>query len=359
MFLRSKNSPHKKNEERQRKEMSRVVSRFSQLRARLTSATTASPSSSPSSRGGTFGVPRFATSSSFHARVVVPSFFAPSSVLRGKNASAFDRPFTTSSARLRSATSEKDAEEGGGRGGADAENADGSNASNGEGDGEGMKVGATDAPRKNKRLTRKEKGSYAGMLTEIDSYESHELHGTNLYDTREHIGLEENRDKVLNELLERIEKITSSEEYKERWAQEMAEIEEEKKNGSERILEWETNLVLEAGGTQDHGLNKKVSLKVNVDSLKEETGLSEEAMEYIKAICGKRFLKKTNEIRIVCRRYLDREHNRQWCLRALYELIEEGQKEYPSSGFKRDDIIELNAKRRSELGDSATYVSQN
>ncbi len=222
-----------------------------------------------------------------------------------------------------------------------------------------MKVVATDAPRKNKRLTRKEKGSYAGMLTEIDSYESHELHGTNLYDTREHIGLEENSDKVLNELLERIEKITSSEEYKERWAQEMAEIEEEKKNGSERILEWETNLVLEAGGTQDHGLNKKVSLKVNVDSLKEETGLSEEAMEYIKAICGKRFLKKTNEIRIVCRRYLDREHNRQWCLRALYELIEEGQKEYPSSGFKRDDIIELNAKRRSELGDSATYVSQN
>ena len=150
----------------------------------------------------------------------------PPQCIIGKTASAFDRPFTTSSARLRSATSEKDTEEGGGRGGADAENADGNNASNGEEDGEGMKVVATDAPRKNKRLTRKEKGSYAGMLTEIDSYESHELHGTNLYDTREHIGLEENSDKVLNELLERIEKITSSEEYKERWAKEMAEIEE-------------------------------------------------------------------------------------------------------------------------------------
>ena len=118
-------------------------------------------------------------------------------------------------------------------------------------------------------------------------------------------------------------------------------------------------MVLEAGGTQDHGLNKKVSLKVNVDALMKETGLSEEAMDYIKAICGKRFLKKTNEIRIVCRRYADREHNRQWCLRALYELIEEGQKEFPSGGFKREDIIELNAKRRNELGDSATYVSQN
>ena len=63
------------------------------------------------------------------------------------------------------------------------------------------------------------------MLTEIDSYESHELHGTNLYDTREHIGLEENRDKVLNELLERIEDYEFASEYKERWAQEMAEIE--------------------------------------------------------------------------------------------------------------------------------------
>ena len=257
--------------------------------------------------------------------------------------------FFTTCARARAAAAGGEEEEGG-------ETSSSSSSSESEDVGE---KNDNNTSKSNKRLTRKDKGSYAGMLTEIDSYESHEFRRTNLYDTREHVGLEENREKVLNELLERVEEITSSEEYKAALAKEMAEMEEEEKNGTERILEWETNLVLEAGGTQDHGLNKKVSLKVNVDALMKETGLSEEAMDYIKAICGKRFLKKTNEIRIVCRRYADREHNRQWCLRALYELIEEGQKEFPSGGFKREDIIELNAKRRNELGDSATYVSQN
>lgn len=271
-------------------------------------------------------------------------------VVKGGRATS-KKMFFTTCARARAAAAGGEEEEGG-------ETSSSSSSSESEDAGE-KNNNNNSSKNKNKRLTRKDKGSYAGMLTEIDSYESHEFRRTNLYDTREHVGLEENREKVLNELLERVEEITSSEEYKAAWAKEMAEMEEEEKNGTERILEWETNLVLEAGGTQDHGLNKKVSLKVNVDALMKETGLSEEAMDYIKAICGKRFLKKTNEIRIVCRRYADREHNRQWCLRALYELIEEGQKEFPSGGFKREDIIELNAKRRNELGDSATYVSQN
>ena len=268
-------------------------------------------------------------------------------VVKGRATSK--KMFFTTCARARAAAAGGEEEEG-------RETSSSSSSSESEDAGE---KNDNNTSKSNKRLTRKDKGSYAGMLTEIDSYESHEFRRTNLYDTREHVGLEENREKVLNELLERVEEITSSEEYKAALAKEMAEMEEEEKNGTERILEWETNLVLEAGGTQDHGLNKKVSLKVNVDALMKETGLSEEAMDYIKAICGKRFLKKTNEIRIVCRRYADREHNRQWCLRALYELIEEGQKEFPSGGFKREDIIELNAKRRNELGDSATYVSQN
>ena len=271
-------------------------------------------------------------------------------VVKGGRATS-KKMFFTTSARAGAAAAGGEEEEGG--------ETSSSSSSSESGDVGEKNDNNNSSSKSNKRLTRKEKGSYAGMLTEIDSYESHEFRRTNLYDTREHVGLEENREKVLNELLERVEEITSSEEYKAAWAKEMAEMEEEEKNGTERILEWETNLVLEAGGTQDHGLNKKVSLKVNVDALMKETGLSEEAMDYIKAICGKRFLKKTNEIRIVCRRYADREHNRQWCLRALYELIEEGQKEFPSGGFKREDIIELNAKRRNELGDSATYVSQN
>ena len=213
--------------------------------------------------------------------------------------------------------------------------------------------------KRTSRLTRKEKGSYAGMLTEVDSYKSHELLNDNLYDTREHVGVEETREKIVLELLKKIEDITSSAEYEENLEREMREREEELKSGAKQILEWETNLVLEAGGTQDHGLNKKVALKVEVGELQEETGLSDDAMEYIKLICGKRFLKKTNQIRIVCRRYRNREHNRQWCLRALYELIGEGQKEHPSEHFKREDILELNKQRHEEYGDSETYVAVN
>jgi len=326
-----------------------------QLRnARVASATTASSSSSSSS----------SSFSSVAAANTTNTIDWYRSSRTNQTNNVFDRrriltkTFATSSASLRAA-----AGDGGDENNSNDDNNDGdggsdppSSSSGGERE---LSSSTSDSERTNKRLTRKDKGSYAGMLTEIDSYESHELHGTNLYDTREHIGLEEERERVFNEVLDRLERIKNSDEYKERWAKERAEIEEEEKNGTRRILEWETNLVLEAGGTQDHGLNKKVSMRVNVDALMKETGLSEEAMEYIKAICGKRFLKKTNEIRIVCRRYRDREHNRQWCLRALYELIEEGQKEFPSSDFKREDIIELNAKRRSELGESETYVSEN
>ena len=326
---------------------SRVVAQVSSRRGgRLLSSLLFSSSSSNTPHARTFP-DSVSLWGQIHRRSSSSLFVVDDDVVKGRATSK--KLFFTTCARAGAAAAGGEEEEGG------ETSSSSSSSSESEDDGEKN----NNSSSSNKRLTRKDKGSYAGMLTEIDSYESHEFRRTNLYDTREHIGLEENREKVLNELLERVEEITSSEEYEARWAKERAEMEEEEKNGTERILEWETNLVLEAGGTQDHGLNKKVSLKVNVDALMKETGLSEEAMDYIKAICGKRFLKKTNEIRIVCRRYADREHNRQWCLRALYELIEEGQKEFQSGGFKREDIIELNAKRRNELGDSATYVSQN
>ena len=47
---------------------------------------------------------------------------------------------------------------------------------------------------------------------------------------------------------------------------------------------------------------------------------------YVKEICGKRFNEKKNEIRIVCTRSRNREHNRQWCLKVLYDLIAEARR---------------------------------
>jgi hypothetical protein len=107
--------------------------------------------------------------------------------------------------------------------------------------------------------------------------------------------------------------------------------EEEQKR---HILYWETSQVIEAGGSaNDHPLNRKVTLTVRLKALQRETGLSDEALEYIKDICGKRFDNKRNLIKIVCTRSRNREHNRQWCLKVLYDLIEEGNREYPSKTF--------------------------
>ena len=76
-------------------------------------------------------------------------------------------------------------------------------------------------------------------------------------------------------------------------------------------------------------LNRKVTMRVNTKDLQRETGLSEEALQYVKDICGPRYDAKKDEIKIVCTRSRNREHNRQWCLKVLYDLIMEGNREFP------------------------------
>ena len=70
-------------------------------------------------------------------------------------------------------------------------------------------------------------------------------------------------------------------------------------------------------------------MRVNTKDLQRETGLSEEALQYVKDICGPRYDAKKDEIKIVCTRSRNREHNRQWCLKVLYDLIMEGNREFP------------------------------
>ena len=92
-------------------------------------------------------------------------------------------------------------------------------------------------------------------------------------------------------------------------------------------------MVHEAAGDNDHPLNRKVTMRVNTKDLQRETGLSEEALQYVKDICGPRYDAKKNEIKIVCTRSRNREHNRQWCLKVLYDLIMEGNREFPGESY--------------------------
>lgn len=198
-----------------------------------------------------------------------------------------------------------------------------------------------------KRLNRSQKGSYEGMLTEIDSYPDFDPPEGNLYNVAD-FGqrtietdpsfLAEWRADYMKHQKELWAASTgndvsamSDEEFIAMYDAEFAVDAEEE---SRRILTWEVVNVLEAAGDGKHPLNRKVVLRVRLDALQGETGLSDEALEYIAEICGSRFDAKRREIRITCSRSGNREHNRQWCLKVLYDLIMEGNREYPSESYR-------------------------
>lgn len=210
-----------------------------------------------------------------------------------------------------------------------------------------------------KRVNRAEKGSYEGMQTEIDSYDTLKLgRDGDLYNLREFSKITEDftDDDIkawCEQYLEHERQMyiahgggdpnISMEEFNRVMEKEFEVPPEEKKK---HILNWEVHTVMEAVGPSDHPLNRKVTLRVKLKDLQRETGLSDEALEYIKDICGKRYVeekvrgghnsrKSTRKlIKIVCTRSRNREHNRQWCLKVLYDLIEEGNKEFPSPNYR-------------------------
>jgi nucleolar MIF4G domain-containing protein 1 len=127
------------------------------------------------------------------------------------------------------------------------------------------------------------------------------------------------------------EKGLSDEAFIQRYNESFELAEEEKEK---QIITWEVTMVHEAGGDNDHPLNRKVVMRVSGADLQRETGLSTEALAYMWEICGPRYDAKKDELRVVCSRSRNREHNRQWCLKVLYDLIMEGNREFPSESYR-------------------------
>ena len=198
-----------------------------------------------------------------------------------------------------------------------------------------------------KKLNRKEKGSYEGMLTEIDSYPDFDPPGGNLYNVADfsHPTIDTDAGAMTQwqaDYMRHQKELWAAntgndvsaigdEEFIEMYDAEFATSEEDR---AKQILTWEVTNVLEAGGDGKHPMNRKVILRVKLDALKGETGLSDEALEYIAEICGARFDAKRRQIKITCSRSVNREHNRQWCLKVLYDLIMEGNREFPSDSYR-------------------------
>lgn len=195
-----------------------------------------------------------------------------------------------------------------------------------------------------KKRNRKEKGSYEGFITEIDTYEDFDPPGGNLYNVADFKAETiESSPAALDAFSRKYmdtqkalyaanggEEGISDEEFLERYERDFEVSPEEEKR---HILKWEVHMVHEAAGENDHPLNRKVTMRVNAKDLQRETGLSEEALQYVKDICGPRYDAKKDEIKIVCTRSRNREHNRQWCLKVLYDLIMEGNREFPGESY--------------------------
>ena len=196
-----------------------------------------------------------------------------------------------------------------------------------------------------KKRTRKQKGSYEGFLTEIDSYPEFEPPTGALYNVSDFAAKTVETDPgMLKRLTQNYvdaqkaiyennggETGLSDEAFIQRYNASFEVAEEEKEK---QIITWEVTMVHEAGGDDDHPLNRKVVMRVSGADLQRETGVSDEALAYMWEICGPRYDAKKDELRIVCSRSRNREHNRQWCLKVLYDLIMEGNREFPSESYR-------------------------
>lgn len=260
------------------------------------------------------------------------SAFARGQTTRGRGMDAWCALWNdVGGARTFASTSGSDGE--GEDGGEDAERDDSSTESAMET--EGGDKGWVFGVKNQRRPTRRDKGSYDGFLTEIDSYPTRN-DIRDLYNMREWVeaSLEESYAEVEALADKLIKTMEQGEKLREKYGDVVPggnfEIEED----PDAVLTWTSEFVMEPGDVQEHPLNWKVSVEVKLSELQRITGLSDEAIEYVKLLVDKRYNPKQDVLRIVCRRNENREHNRQWCLKVLYDLIQEANREYPSESYQ-------------------------
>lgn len=118
-----------------------------------------------------------------------------------------------------------------------------------------------------------------------------------------------------------------------------------KHEGRKRIVEWETNAVLETvaaevggggggGGISQsqhqHPMNRKVGLRVHLADLAAETGLSDAGARWVALIAGPRYDPRTGKLRLTDERHATRRENARSCARMLSALVAEGKRKHPS-----------------------------
>lgn len=209
---------------------------------------------------------------------------------------------------------------------------------------------AAPAPRKRTRKpTRAAAGSWE-TCAELDDFlrdSAHEVPaGANLYDLRSSLPYFFDNSRHNEPLFEAISKAAAEAGI------DLDAEEEQVKGGKRRIVQWETNAVLETvaaevggGGRsgsanssassssleQQHPINRKVGLRVHLRDLAGEAGLSDAAARWVALVAGPRYDPRSGVLRLTDERSATRAENARSCARMLSALVAEGKRKHPSS----------------------------
>ena len=126
-----------------------------------------------------------------------------------------------------------------------------------------------------------------------------------------------------------------------------AEEGEEEGKGRKRIVQWETNAVLETvaaevggggggGGSgsaaaerEQHPINRKAGLRVHLGALAAECGLGDAAARWVALVAGPRYDPRSGVLRLTDERFATRAENARSCARMLTALVAEGRRKHP------------------------------
>ncbi|CAL8470756.1 g10298 [Coccomyxa elongata] len=184
-------------------------------------------------------------------------------------------------------------------------------------------------PRKGRRRTRAEKGSWADGVfqAQLDEAAVPVPEGIPIYDMRTDIPWHYEPRMKWAEMLERVAaadpdilKTLQVEDYPAPYP------------GARSILHWETYMVLMAGPDDlSHPINKKAKCWLYLRDLQEECGLTDAALEHIALVCGPRYNPQKGLLTLVSEKYPDREENRRDILDTIHSLVAEGERAFPQT----------------------------
>jgi len=97
------------------------------------------------------------------------------------------------------------------------------------------------------------------------------------------------------------------------------------------VLRWEFKFLLHDGaGGPDHPLNRKVRMSCSVEALGADQGLTGDAKEYLKRLCGPRYDPETDMLLLTSDRHEDRDSNVRHVHQMLRDALAEAQRVFPN-----------------------------